>query len=95
LNYDANLLAKVASKIIPYENIFPDTFSVELLYRTSIPDNVTNWRFFDDDQPIISFLHLEGTFKDSMNDEDQHDQEMNADVPDQLISRQIKTKSSR
>jgi hypothetical protein len=81
LNYDVDLLANVASRIIPSKNLFPDTFSMELLYIPSIPDNVTNWRVFDDDQQIISFLHLEGTFKDSIIDEDQHDQEMNVDVP--------------
>jgi len=55
---------------------------MELLYRPSIPDNVTNWRVFYDDQKIIKFLHLEGNFKDSIIDEGRHDQEMNADVPD-------------
>jgi hypothetical protein len=76
------LLANVASRLIPSEGIFPDTFSVELLYRPSIPDNVTNWRVFDDDQQIISFLHLEGNFKDSIIDEGQHDQDMDTDVHD-------------
>jgi len=56
-------------------------FSIELLYRPLIPNNVTNWRVFDDDQHIISFLHLEGTFKDSIIYEDQYDREMNANVP--------------
>jgi hypothetical protein len=81
LNFDVDLLANVASRIIHSENLLHDTFSVELLYRPLIPDNVTNWRVFDDDEQIISFLHLEGTFKDSIIDEDQHDREMNADVP--------------
>jgi hypothetical protein len=49
---------------------------VELLYRTSIPDNITNWRVFDDDQQIINFLHLEDNFRDFVIDEGQHDQEM-------------------
>jgi hypothetical protein len=77
LNYDAYLLANVASRLIPSEGIMPDTFSVELLYKPSVPDNVTNWRVFDDDQQIISFLHLEGNFKDSVIDEGQHDQDVN------------------
>jgi hypothetical protein len=63
---------------------------MELLYRPSIPDNVTNWRVFDDDQHIINFLHLEGNFKDSIIDEGQHDQEMNADVPDSIDQTQKK-----
>jgi ribonuclease HI len=50
LNFDVDLLANVASRIIPPKNLLPDTFSMEFLYRPSIPDNVTNWRVFDDDE---------------------------------------------
>jgi hypothetical protein len=53
---------------------------VALLYRPSIPDIVTNWRVFNDDKKIISFLHLEDTFKDFIIEEDQHDRELNANV---------------
>jgi hypothetical protein len=60
----------------------PDTFSMELLYRPSVPDNITNWRVFDNDQQIISFLHLEDNFKYFVIDEGQHDQEVNFDTLD-------------
>jgi hypothetical protein len=76
------LLANVASKLIPSEGIMSDTFSMELLYKPSIPENITNWRVFDDDQQIISFLHLEDNFKDFVIDEGQHDQDINYDSPD-------------
>jgi ribonuclease HI len=36
LNYDAYLLANVASRLIPSEGIMSDTFSVELLYMDFI-----------------------------------------------------------
>jgi hypothetical protein len=36
LNFDVDLLANVASRFIPSENLLPDTFSMELLYRPSI-----------------------------------------------------------
>lgn len=61
----------------------PDTFSVEILCRSSITDNITNWRVFDDDQHIINFLHLEGTFKDSIINKGQYDQIMNIGITDQ------------
>jgi hypothetical protein len=77
LNYDAYLLENVASKLIPSEGMIPDTFSMELLYRSSVPDNIFNWRVFDDDKQIINFLHMKDTFKDSTIDEDQHDQDLN------------------
>jgi len=53
---------------------------MDLLYRPSIPDNITNKRVFNDDQNILIFLHLEGTLKDSIIDESQHDQHMNYHV---------------
>jgi hypothetical protein len=49
-NSEADLLANVASKLFPVEGLSPDTFSVELLFRPSVPNNITNWRVFDDDQ---------------------------------------------
>jgi hypothetical protein len=74
-------LENVASRLIPSNDILPNTFCVELLFRPLVPDNVTNWRVFDDDQQIINFLHLEGNFKDSIIEEDQDDQNMNVYVP--------------
>ena len=41
-NQEADLLANVASKLIPSENLTPDFFSVELIFRHSIPDNIFN-----------------------------------------------------
>jgi hypothetical protein len=60
----------------------PDSFSVEILYMPSIPNNIVSWRVFDDDQQLINFLHLKDTFKDSIIDEGQHDMLMNTDNND-------------
>jgi hypothetical protein len=49
-NAEADLLANVASKLLLAEGLSPNAFSVELLFRPSILDNITNWRVFDDDQ---------------------------------------------
>jgi hypothetical protein len=87
LNYDVDLLVNVASRLIPSNRLMPDTFSVELLYRPSIPDNITSWRVFDNDQHIIRFLHLKDTFKDSVIDEGQHDLMVNSDAIDQAQQR--------
>ena len=76
LNVDADLLANVASRLIPFENFEPNAFSVELIYRPSVLDNVTNWRVFNNDEQIINFLTMEDTFKDSMIDEEKHDTEI-------------------
>jgi ribonuclease HI len=75
-NSEADLLANVASKLFPAEGLSPNAFSVELLFRPSVPDNITNWRVFDDDQQIISFLHMEGTFQGTVIDEGTHDEDL-------------------
>jgi ribonuclease HI/transposase InsO family protein len=72
-NAEADLLANVASKLLPAEGLSPNAFSVELLFRPSVPDNITNWRVFDDDQQIINFLHMEETFQGAVIDERTHD----------------------
>jgi hypothetical protein len=61
-NFEADLLANVTSKILPVEGLSLNEFLIELLFRPSVPNNVTNWRVFDDDKKIISFLHMEDTF---------------------------------
>ena len=80
LNVDANLLDNVTSRLIPSENFQPNAFSIELIYRPSVPDNITNWRVFNDDEQIINFVIMEYTFKGSVIDEDQHDAEMKKEM---------------
>jgi ribonuclease HI len=72
-NSEAYLLANVASKLLPAEGLSLDAFSVELLFWPSIPDNIMNWRVFDDDQQIINFLHMEETFQGAVIDQHIHD----------------------
>ena len=76
LNTDVDLLANVASQFIPLKNFEPNAFSLELIYRPSIPDNITNWRVFNDDEQIINFLTMEDTFKGSVIEEEQHHAEI-------------------
>jgi hypothetical protein len=75
-NLEADLLANVASKLLPAEGLSPNSFSIELLFRPSILDNITNWRVFDDDQQIINFLHMEDTFQGVVIDEGTHDENL-------------------
>ena len=75
-NFDADLLANTASKLIPPEGLSPDTFSIELMYMPSIPNNVTSWKIFDDGIQILDFLTAQGTFKDFSRDEVEHEKYM-------------------
>ena len=47
-------------------------FPIELFYRSSILDNITNWRVFKDEK-ITNFLHSEDTFKGLTIDDEQHE----------------------
>jgi len=38
----------------------------------SIPDNVTNWRVFNNDADIINFLTSEGSYEEQVIDEHEH-----------------------
>ncbi|CAF4460478.1 unnamed protein product, partial [Adineta steineri] len=67
------MLANAASNICPSDDFSHEKFSVELIYRPSVPDNITNWRVFEDDEQIINFLHSEDTFKGSIIDDEQHE----------------------
>jgi ribonuclease HI/transposase InsO family protein len=75
-NVEADLLANVASKLLPADGLSPNAFSVELLFRPSIPDNITNWRVFNDDHQIINFLHMEETFRGAVIDEQTHEDDL-------------------
>ena len=55
-NFDVDLLANTASRIISLKGLSPQTFSIELMYRPSIPNNVTSWKVFDEDHHILDFL---------------------------------------
>jgi hypothetical protein len=61
-NSEVDLLDNITSKLLPVEGLSLNAFSIELLFRPSILDNITNWRVFDDDQHIINFFHMEDTF---------------------------------
>jgi len=51
-------------------------FSVQLILRPSVPDNVTNFRVFDDDEQIINFLASKDVFKDVAIDDQEHDDQI-------------------
>ena len=69
LNSEANLLANAVSNICRSNDFSHEKFSVELIYRSSIPDNITNWRVFEYDEQIINFLLLEDSFNGSFIDD--------------------------
>jgi len=68
LNVVANTLANTTSRFTPMNN----GFTVEIIFRPSIPDNVINWRVFNDDSQLIDFRSSIDVLPDSMIDDDVH-----------------------
>ena len=67
------MLDNAASNLCPSDDFSHDKFSIELIYRSSFLDNITNWRVLEDDEQIINFLHSEDTFKGLVIDDEQHE----------------------
>jgi hypothetical protein len=63
-------LATTTSILSPLEDYEASRFTIELLYKPSIPDNITNWRVFEGDEQIISFLTNEENFRDLAIDDE-------------------------
>jgi len=63
-------LPNVASKIIPLEDFEENRFSIELIYRPSILDNITSWKVFEGEEKILEFLTNGENFKDLSIDDD-------------------------
>ena len=53
-NAAADTLANAAARFTPLR----DGFSTEIIYRPSVPDNITNLRIFNDDQQKIGRAHV-------------------------------------
>ena len=49
-NSNVDLLANVASRIIPSKNFMTNSSFVELIFRPSVPHSITNWKVFNDYQ---------------------------------------------
>ena len=73
MNSKADMVANAASNISPSNDFTSDKKIVKLIYRSSIPNNITNWRIFDDEEHIINFLHSEDTLMELIIDDEQHE----------------------
>ena len=49
-------------------------YPIEVRYRPYVPDNVKQWKVFEDDIEIKRFLELTGEFSNSMIDQEQDDE---------------------
>jgi hypothetical protein len=49
---------------------------VELLYKPSVPNNISNWKVFEGDEQIISFLTNQDNFKDLAIDDEEFQEKL-------------------
>ena len=73
MNSEVDMLANADSNSCPSDDLSHDNFFVEVIYRSSVTNNITNWRLFEDDEKIINLHHSEHTFKGSIIDDQQHE----------------------
>ena len=74
-NAAADLLATSATRLLPSNN----RCSIELLFRPSVLDMITNLQVFDDDQQILECLMNDETFKGAIIDDEEHQAELKFD----------------
>ena len=86
-NFDIDLLANTASRLIPPKGLPPKTFSIDLLYRPSTSENVTNWKVFDDDHQILNFLSAQNTIEGMVIDEADHENSLSD--PSNIIPKSV------
>ena len=60
-NETVDALTNAAARITPLR----DRFTVEILYKTSIPKSITNLFVFDDDEHILHFMASADVLKDA------------------------------
>jgi hypothetical protein len=71
-NIDVDILANASSILMPLD----DGFSVEMMFMSSVLENIKKWRVFDSDTQTISFITRSDTFQDAVIDDDTHQQEL-------------------
>lgn len=49
-------LAISATLLVSHKDFLGSTYTIEMIFRPSVPDNSDNWQLFNDDQHIINFL---------------------------------------
>jgi hypothetical protein len=85
-NIIVDSLATAASRLSPLEDYEASRFTIELLYKPLVPNNISNWKVFEGDKQIINFLTNQDNFKYfSIDDEVFQEQSTKTDLhTDQL-----------
>ena len=68
-NTTVDELANVATRL----SLLRDNFSIEIIYKPSVPNNITNLYIFNDDQQILHSMEITNVFKYAAINEDDND----------------------
>ena len=60
-NHDVDLMAAMAVKLLPNIRLNKNKFYGELIFRSSVTDNILNWQVFEGDNQILEFMRCERT----------------------------------
>ena len=71
-NVAADFLVVFVARLVPTNN----KCSIELIFRPSVAENITNLREFDDDEHIIDFLTNDEASKDFVIDDEEHQENL-------------------
>lgn len=69
-------MANMVVKLLSHFRLKKNKCFVELIFRPSVPDIISNWKVFKDDEQILEFLHCEKAFKSAVIDEKEHEKLM-------------------
>ena len=69
-NNHVDSLSILASRLSPLEYYEESHFTMELLYKPSMPKNISNWNVFKGDEQIIKSLTNKDNFKDLAIDDE-------------------------
>lgn len=72
-NREVDSLATTTYRLSPLEGFEMRIFSIQIMYKPSIPYNITNWRVFENDKHIINFVTNKNVFSDVIIDENEHE----------------------
>jgi hypothetical protein len=62
-NILADSLDTSSSRLSPLEDYDASRFTMELIYKPSVPNKISNWKVFEGDEQIIKFLTNQDNFK--------------------------------
>ena len=69
----ADSLSISASLLLPHPEFKIDTYTIEMIYRLRIAENINHWQVFDNDAQLKDFIECVGNFAEIFFEGSNHD----------------------